>query len=504
MGPSSLFKSAVFGALVISVGVQTMAFAQENTKTVRPAYCAGTWYPGERAALEKMVDELLAKAKPPSLSGKPLAIISPHAGYRFSAPVAATAYRCLQGQTYKRAIVMAFSHRSAYSYQGVDAPRDLTAYTTPLGQVPIDRQVCDDLLKKKSFTSNPAIDQGEHSLELQIPLLQRALGGKDFKLVPLYVGRMSEDDLNRAAQAILPWLDDETILVASSDFTHFGASFSYEPFKTDVAKKLHELGDQAAAPLLKADYDGFIEHLEKTGDTICGRGPISLLLRILAMRAGAQGVRTGFETSGDQTGDWSSSVSYQAFVFTRPVGKLDKQARTELLKLARQTVTAYVNGKEPPEADAGKLPAAAQQKGACFVTLQNHGQLRGCIGNMEADGPLCQAVRRNAINACQDYRFMSNPVTPTELDQLDIEISFLTPMQRIKSFDEIIIGRHGLLISYKSGRGVLLPQVAYERGWTRNEFLGEVCRKAGVPMDSWKKPEAELYSFEAEVFGEKE
>ncbi len=99
---------------------------------------------------------------------------------------------------------------------------------------------------------------------------------------------------------------------------------------------------------------------------------------------------------------------------------------------------------------------------------------------------------------------MSNPVTPKELDQLDIEISYLTPMQRIKSFDEIVIGRHGLLISYRGGRGVLLPQVAYERGWTRNEFLGEVCRKAGLPTDSWKKPEAELYSFEAEVFGEKE
>ena len=504
MGAFRWIKTLRIGIAVISVGVVNMATAQESGKTVRPAQFAGTWYPGEREGLAKTIDELLAKAKPPSLSDRPLAVIAPHAGYRYSAPVAATGFRSLQGQAYKRAIVMAFSHREASSYQGVDVPRELTAYETPLGQIPIDRQVCDDLLKNRSFVSNAGLDRGEHSLELQLPLLQRALAGKAFKLVPLYVGRMSEEDLTRAAQAILPWLDDETVLVASSDFTHFGANFGYTPFKDDAGKKLHELGDQAAAPLLNSDYDGFIAHLDKTGDTICGRGPISLLLRILTMRGGAQGVRTGFDTSGDMTGDWSNSVTYEAFVFTRRPGKLDKQAREELLKIARQTATAYVNGKQPPAVEASKLPAGAKQDGACFVTLQNHGQLRGCIGNMMAEGPLCQAVQRNAVSACQDSRFLDNPVTAKELGEIDIEISFLTPMQRVKSFDELVIGRHGLLISYKGQRGVLLPQVAYERGWTRTFFLEEVCRKAGLPRDTWKKPDAELHSFEAEVFGEKE
>ena len=508
---SGLIRFAVCGIAVTSLGVANMAFAQASGKTVRPAYCAGSWYPGDRETLTKTVDDLLAKAKPTSLPstpgvkglpGKPIAVISPHAGYAYSAPVAAAGYRCLHGQKYKRVIVLAFSHRNAARYSGVDVPRECTAYETPLGQVPVDREVCDALLKKTPFTSNPDVDRGEHSLELQLPFLQRAL--KDFRLVPLYLGGMNDTQYARAAEALLPFVDDDTLLVASSDCTHYGADFGYEPFTKDVEKNLQDLADQAAAPLLKADFDGFAAHVEKTGDTICGRGPILLMLRILSMKAGAEGVRAGFDMSGRQNGEWGHSVTYQSFVFTRRPGTLDQPARTELLKLARQTVAAHLKDEKPPKPDAEKVAAAARVNGACFVTLQNHGDLRGCIGNMIAEGPLFEAVIRNAVNACEDYRFAGNPVTTKELDQIDIEISYLTPMKRIPSTEEIVIGRHGLYLVLGVQRGVLLPQVAYERGWTRDEFLAQVCRKAGLPSDSWKKPEAELYTFEAEVFGEKE
>jgi AmmeMemoRadiSam system protein A len=153
---------------------------------------------------------------------------------------------------------------------------------------------------------------------------------------------------------------------------------------------------------------------------------------------------------------------------------------------------------------AEKLPAALRGDGGCFVTLENHGRLRGCIGNMTASGPLYEAVVRNAISACQDRRFVHNAVTAKELDELHIEISYLTPMRRIESPDEIVVGRHGLLISLRGQRGILLPQVAYERGWTREEFLAQTCRKAGLPLDAWKRALAQVYSFEAEVFGEPE
>jgi len=488
-------------AVVIAPLLAGQVVANDDAK-VRPARFAGSWYPGNAAALAKQIDDLFERASPSQIAGKPVAVIAPHAGYRYSAPVASVAYACLRGHAYKRVIVLAFSHQLAGTYRGVDVPQKLTAYATPLGNVPIDREACDRLLEHPLFSSNPEIGRNEHSLELQLPFLQRAL--KEFRLVPLLTGRMSDGDCAEAAQTILPLLDEDTLLVASSDFTHYGRRYGYEPAAKSVPIKIGELAAQAAIAINACDYDGFVAHLVKTQDTICGRGPIRLLLRLLSMQGGAQGVRTAFDTSGQMTGDWSSSVTYQSFVFARRPGTLSEQERTELLRIARQTVTAFLNGQEPPKVDPEKLPQALRTDGGCFVTLENHGRLRGCIGNMTASGPLYEAVIHNAISACQDRRFVNNPVTAKELDDLYIEISYLTPMRKVENPDEIVVGRHGLLISLLGQRGVLLPQVAYERGWTREEFLAQTCRKAGLPLDAWKRALAQIYSFEAEVFGEPE
>jgi AmmeMemoRadiSam system protein B/AmmeMemoRadiSam system protein A len=468
---------------------------------IRQPCCAGSWYPGDAEVLTGQITDLLAQAGTPTVSEKPIAVVAPHAGYRYSAPVAATGYGCLRGHSYKRVIVLAFSHRNAGRYRGVEVPREHTAYRTPLGDVPIDREVCDQLLSAEPFISQPGVDQGEHSLELQLPFLQHIL--EDFTLVPLYLGRMDVTDYTKAAKAILQWLDGETLLVASTDFTHYGRQFGYTPFKDNVAGQIRELADHAAAPLLAGDFDGFVKHLDATRDTICGRGPVSLLLRILSMKGGAQGTRTGIDFSGRMMNDWSSSVTYQAIVYTPSRGTVESADQEKLLTLARQTATAYLNGRKIPEPDPATLTPKLRADGACFVTLQNNGRLRGCIGNMEADGPLYQSVIRNAVSACRDYRFVNDPVKAAELDEIDIEISYLTPMKPVADVDEIVVGRHGLLIASGAHRGVLLPQVAYERGWTRAEFLAQTCRKAGLAMDAWKQPEARIYSFTAEVFGEK-
>lgn len=491
------------GAVMIMSALSPFPFggpAAADEPQVRPAYCAGTWYPGDAAALGQEVDALLAAATPPQLAGRPVAIISPHAGYRFSAPVAAAAYASLRGQSYKRVIVLAFSHRHAGRYDGVDVPDALTAYSTPLGQVPLDRDACAALLKSPAFAAHPGVDGGEHSLELQLPFLQKTIGS--FALVPLLVGRLSERDCTAAARALAALADDDTLFVVSTDFTHFGPNYGYTPFRTDVAARLTRLAEQAAAPLLRCDYDGFAAHLARTGDTICGRGPLLLLLRTLTLRGGADGVRAAWDTSGRMTGDWTNSVTYQALVFTRRPATLAPAEQAELLRLARQAVTALLTGQPPPEPDPAKLPERLRADGACFVTLKNAEQLRGCIGNLLPEGPLYRAVLHNAVAACRDARFVNNPVTAAELDRLRIEISCLTPMRRITDPDEVIVGRHGLLIGIGPQRGVLLPQVAYERGWSRAEFLAQTCHKAGLPPDAWKRPEAELYVFEAEVFGE--
>ena len=506
--PPSSGLSVVSLAVIAFASLCGAVRADGNTQ-VRPAYMAGSWYPGDAGTLAKRIDELLAKADAPTVTEKPLAVIAPHAGYDYSAPTAAAGYRCLKGQVYRRVFVMAFSHKFAGSYQGVDVPGDLTAYETPLGQVPIDREACDQLLKHEPFVSKPEVGAGEHSLELQLPFLQRVLAADgqltgEFRLVPLLVGRMSTEDYAKAAEAIFPLIDGDTLLVASSDFTHFGPRFGYEPFKDGLPEKLRGLADAAAAPLLKCDFDGFEDHLAKTQDTICGRGPIMLLLRVLSRRAGATGLRAAFDTSGRITGDWANSVSYQSLVFTPRPGTLDKETRAKTLELARRTVEATLKGEKSPPIDTGELPPALRAEGACFVTLENHGRLRGCIGNMAADGPLYESVARNAAAACRDQRFFDNPVTAAELSDLDIEVSYLTPMKRIEKIEDIVVGQHGLWMTRAFRRGVLLPQVAYERGWTREQFLAETCRKAGLPLEAWKEKETEIYSFEAEVFGEKE
>lgn len=470
---------------------------------VRQPCCAGDWYPREPHKLEAHVNELLEHSTPPALPGPPLALIAPHAGYRFSAPVAAAAYATLRGHTYRRVIALAFSHRRADSYRGIDVPQNLAAYATPLAEVAIDRAVCQRLRENPLFAAHAGMDAGEHSLELQLPFLQCALRGP-FRLVPLYVGQMNDRDHAAAAHALLPHVDEDTLVVASTDFTHYGAGFGYVPFTDDVPQRLAELAEQAAAPILRCDYDGFVAHVARTDDTICGRGPVALLLRLLSMRGGATGVRAAFDTSGHMTGEWDHTVTYQSFVFVHRPAVLDPVERAELLRWARAAVAAHVLGRPRPSVELDKLPPRLRADGACFVTLTNAGQLRGCIGNMSAEGPLVEAVVRNAVLACQDPRFLDNPVTAAELDQLHIEISHLTPLVPVKSPDEIVVGRHGLLIGLGRQRGVLLPQVAYERGWTRQQFLGELCRKAGLPPEAWKRPEAQIHSFEAEVFGEPE
>jgi AmmeMemoRadiSam system protein A/AmmeMemoRadiSam system protein B len=382
----------------------------------------------------------------------------------------------------------------------VDVPGEWTAYQTPLGQVPIDREACDELLKSPVFSPHSGIDRGEHSLELQLPFLQRVV--PEFELVPLLVGRMSQTDYTAAAEALLPLLDENTLMVASSDFTHFGPSYGYQPFRDDVPAKLQERADQAAAPLLNADIDGFVDYLTATEDTICGRSPILLLLRTLSMKGGATGVRAAVDTSGRMTGDWTNSVTYQSFVYTRRSEKLSREDRETLLWLARRTITDHLNGKEPSMEEPDDLTPALRAAGASFVTLENHGKLRGCIGNVVANGPLWKSVIQNSVKACQDFRFERNPVTAEELDDIDVEVSYLTPLNPIRNTNEIVVGRDGIVMTLGRNAGLLLPQVAYELGWTREEFLAQACLKAGLPSNAWKQGNAVIYSFQAEVFGE--
>jgi len=182
---------------------------------------------------------------------------------------------------------------------------------------------------------------------------------------------------------------------------------------------------------------------------------------------------------------------------------LNNQEKRILLILARTTVERVVKGDEPPPLPEGGGVAMLKENRGAFVTLHEKGELRGCIGMLEARAPLDETIREMAeAAALRDWRF--TPVTPNELKDLDIEISVLSPLRRIKDINEIRVGEHGIWITKGSYRGVLLPQVATEQGYDRMTFLQQTCRKAGLPPDTWKDSTTVIEIFSADVFGEKD
>ncbi len=179
---------------------------------------------------------------------------------------------------------------------------------------------------------------------------------------------------------------------------------------------------------------------------------------------------------------------------------LDDAEQRRLLWLARQALEARVRGQRPPSAEAGggalDLPRGA------FVTIHRHGDLRGCLGRLGVQAPLLvTVVELAAVVSDSDPRF--EPVGAAELEDIDIEISVLTPERPIASVEEIEVGRHGLIVEQGHRRGLLLPQVATEHGFDRQTFLEQTCVKAGLPRDAWTHG-ATVLLFEAQVFGEKE
>jgi len=180
---------------------------------------------------------------------------------------------------------------------------------------------------------------------------------------------------------------------------------------------------------------------------------------------------------------------------------LSAEEHAELLRLARETITTYLQEKRVPAYQADN-PHFLRSGGA-FVTLKKRGDLRGCIGYIYAEGPIYETIQRMAVAAAtQDPRFP--PLRPNEMADISLEISLLSPLQRVNNVNDIVVGKHGLLIRRGYYQGLLLPQVAPEQGWNRDQFLQGLCHKAGLPADAWSDPATELYSFTAEIFSEEE
>ncbi|MFH1227160.1 MAG: AmmeMemoRadiSam system protein B [Planctomycetota bacterium] len=466
---------------------------------VRPLALAGTWYNGSSGELGKEIRGYLDKA-----DVKPMAdvsaIIVPHAGHQYSGQGAAYGYKAVSNRAFKRVILMGPNHQS-YRFKGIAVTR-MTHYQTPLGLVAIDTAACNKLLAAGGiFNNQPDAEMSEHSLEIQLPFIQTVLQG--YKLIPLMVDSMSDKDFQTAAEALKEFVDDNTLLIASSDFTHFGEGFGYVPFTDSVKANLKKLDGGAIDQILKISPGGFREYLNATGATICGYNPITLLLHL--MPAGIKAQLLDYYTSGDLTGDWGHSVSYAAIAFSRDAASgeshlLDDAEQKFLLKLARQTLQMYLKSGKMPEVDQSKITPRLNRKFGVFVTMEKNKQLRGCIGNFEPVVLYKAVMKQVTESATGDPRF--EPMTLAEEPAVHIEISVMSPMKRIDSYKEIIVGTHGVYIKKGMHGATFLPQVAPEQGWDRDTMLEYLCQKAGLDADAYKDKGMEFLVYTAQVFGE--
>ncbi len=486
----------------------------------RPCYGAGRWFPRSKARLTADIDKHLREKPESKVTGRRLGIIAPHAGYTFSGRSAGAAFAQLKGHQFHRVVVLGISHRQFVKGASILAVK---AYTTPLGKIPVDTEVTAKLLKHSLFKTQARAHYGEHSVENELPFLTHVLG-TDWKLVPILIGQPSRMEAGISAEslkmyediaaAIKPFIDDKTLVVASSDWTHYGANYGYFPFGRkafsgdELKAKLKAFDYETIEPVLNVDVKTFVQRVNAKKVTICGRRPICVFLNL--MPQGARGLVAKYYTSGDVTKDWSSSVSYPSIVFAisgqKPKepddeGGVSEAGRKSLLEIARKTLEARLRGKPVPKfkVDSAEL----RWNRGVFVTLNKGDKLRGCIGCFTSVEPLYKVVSEYAvISATRDRRF--RPVRASELKDIKIEISVLSPKRRVKDpLKEVVIGKHGIYIKRGSRSGTYLPQVAVEHKMSLEQFLSSCCSsKAGLRADAWKDPRTEVYVYTAQVFHE--
>jgi len=267
---------------------------------------AGRWYPADPEELRRDVDERLAPSDDPALR----AVVAPHAGYAYSGDVAGAGFGPLRGREIDRVLLLGPTHY--FGFEGAVVPA-ATRYATPLGDVPIDANAVETLVRERGFRRDDGPFRPEHSLEAEIPFLQRALT-PGWRVVPVLVGGFAPGvDAEELAEALRPLADARTLVVVSSDFTHYGSRFGFLPFRDRVEERLRGLDLGAVREIERADAAAFRTYCEDTGATICGRRPIEILLR---MRPDATGRLIAYDTSGRMTNDWTHTVSYAAIGLT--------------------------------------------------------------------------------------------------------------------------------------------------------------------------------------------
>jgi AmmeMemoRadiSam system protein B/AmmeMemoRadiSam system protein A len=475
-------KRTFVSFLVIGLAAALGARTQEVR---RPAF-AGAFYDEDKAALAARIDGYLSAAKDlPAVSGDVRALVCPHAGYVYSGQTAAYAYKLVKGRPYETVIVIGTSHQ--YPLDGASIYLK-GGFETPLGVVPVDEELAARIAKASGFSYIAEAHAKEHSVEVQVPFIQKALPGA--KIVPIVMGYPTRRNVYSLAKGIAEAAGDKKVLiVASTDLSHYLS-------KADA----NSVDAKTISLVRNINADTLITRCANGENIMCGGGGVAAVL-IALKKAGQPRVEVlRYSDSSESSGDEGRVVGYLAAAVTvgQPAAEfsLSAEEKKELLRLARQAVQTFVVEKKVIACETDD-PNLLAERGA-FVTLKKRGELRGCIGFIEPVASLCETVIRTAIYAAsEDNRF--TPVTPEELSELEVEISVLTPLKKIDNPRVVQVGKHGLVIAMGRNRGLLLPQVPVENNWDRETFLDQACLKAGLPADAWKKG-AEISIFEAIVF----
>lgn len=482
----------------------TMSLQGQQNQVRKPAV-AGSFYPADAESLKKQLDQFFHDVDDKTVDENIAAIIVPHAGYVFSGPVAASAYTKIDPESsFDRVFIIGTSHHVMLNGASVYNQGD---YSTPLGTVKVDLALANQLINESRLIKYVReAHSSEHSIEVQLPFLQYRLKNP-FKIVPIVIGTQTAETCSRLAHILEPWFTPENLFVISSDFSHY-------PKYADAVKN-----DQSTGIAVLSNSPGkFIntlvanerKEIQGLATSCCGWSSVLTLLDITSAKPDIQVKHLKYMNSGDTPyGDKYRVVGYHSFIFTREQGMesqqgfhLTREDMKMLLAIARESIQSDLEGKAPPEIRESELSENLKKSCGAFVTLNKDGKLRGCIGRFIPTDPLYKVVQDMARAAAfQDYRF--SPVGKAEMKHIDIEISVLTPLRRIYSLDEFELGKQGIYIIKGNRSGTFLPQVAESTHWNKEEFLGHCAQdKAGIGWDGWK--DADLYTYEAVVFDEKE
>jgi AmmeMemoRadiSam system protein B/AmmeMemoRadiSam system protein A len=467
---------------------------------------AGRWYPDEPDELRAVLSEAFensCRRTGGTVYPRGIGFVVPHAAPVYSGTVAASVYRHLQHQQPRRILMLGFSHSKGH--RGIYVPA-VDAYRTPLGEVPVDRGLLDNLRADPAFRSVDESRVCDHSVEIQFPLLQSVL--PHCPVAPLYVGRLDSTERRDAAAALAQFIDGQTVVIASSDLTHYGRSFGYEPFPLNrrTGERLNDLDHGTIDAASSLDPPLFLDEIRETGSTVCGLNPIALLLETMRQVQESRSeeifqASLDYQTSGEITGDFGHSVSYGALgYFPASSFELDAEDQARLFEAARTSLDRFI-ATGLREAVPAPRTTGLNRPTSAFVTIYHRTLLKGCIGRMNEATPMYAGVPRLTLTAAlEDGRF--EPVHRGDTS-LSLEISVLTPTKRVTSPEALIPAQHGGYVENGDRRGLLLPKVAEEHHMNREQFLVALARKADLPARVYELPDTRLRVFRAQVFGDR-